>query len=298
MTPATPPATPAKPPIQHPADFPLFRQEGSFLLPTSLTAGPWYPNTQHGSAMLAMVALAVEQWEFAERLSPNQKPNPRQVVRMTVDMMRAAPVQPVEVVTRIIKEGRSVELLEIDMQADGERCIRASVLRFRCEDLPVDASWHGCAAGQAPKLPPPLGFDPFVHARARDGLHLAIELRVDIEASPAILWMRLRQPVVEGRATSPLARVALAADWTYSVPVLTHHLKTGTHFGKDAFFAINPDTTINLIRPAEGEWIGLQSLSALDDLGAGLASARIFDERGLVGRCTQSILVRGVPPVL
>ena len=62
-------------------DFPVFHQDGERLMPTHLATGPWYPGTQHGSAMLLMAAIAVE------RVSTNI---PRQVTRLTVDMMSAA----------------------------------------------------------------------------------------------------------------------------------------------------------------------------------------------------------------
>lgn len=268
--------------IAHPSDFPVFRQEGNVLLPTSLCMGPWYPGTQHGSAMLLMAAWAAEQY-------PSEAP--RQVTRLTVDMMKAAPVAPIECVTTLRKGGRYMEVLDISLRAEGEECVRASALRFRIDNVPVPA--QVTYQGKPPRLPPPLDFDLFAHAANREGFHQAIDVRVDVEAQPAIMWLRLKQPVLPAVDATPLLRVALAADWTYSIPNVAHHVETREGFGNKSFYGINPDTTVNLHRPADGEWIGIQTHCTFDDLGAGTVMGQIFDEQGPVGFCTQSVLIRG-----
>lgn len=273
--------------IQHPADFPVFREEGDILLPTSLTIGPWYPGTQHGSAMMLMAALAAERF-------PSEIP--RQVVRMTVDMMKAAPVGPVQVVTSVRKGGRNMEVLDISLRdatptGNGEECVRVSALRFRIDEVPVTDGFR--YQGVAPVLPEPLDFDLFAHAVNRDGFHHAIEVRVDVQMKPGIMWMRLKQPVLPSLPATPLLRVALAADWTYSIPNVVNHVLTRAGFGNKSFYGINPDTTINLHRPPQGEWIGIQTHCTYDDLGAGTAMGQIFDLQGPVGFCSQSVLIRG-----
>lgn len=268
--------------IQHPADFPVFQPEGDFLLPTSLATGPWYPGTQHGSAMMLMVALAAER-------HPGEIP--RQVTRLTVDMMKAAPIGLIETGVEIRKGGRNLEVLDISIRAGGDECVRASALRFRLGEVPVPERVK--YQGRAPQLPPPLPFDLFAHAAEREGFHHALEIRVDVNAEPGLLWFRLKQPVLPGQPVTPLQRVAAAADWTYSVPTISHHVRTLTRFGKQSFYGINPDTTLNLHRPAVGEWIGIQVQSTYDDLGAGTVMGQIFDQHGPLGYSTQSILIRG-----
>ena len=55
---------------------------------------------------------------------------------------------------------------------------------------------------------------------------------------------------------------------------------------------VNPDLTINLLRPPRGEWICVDARTLLGPGGGGLAEARLFDTFGLVGRSTQSLNVR------
>src|SRR5690606_30116211 len=63
----------------------LFTLDGDLIVPGPFTRGPWYDDALHGSAMLALMARAAEQ---------HPTDVPRQVVRLTVDMMRAAPMAP------------------------------------------------------------------------------------------------------------------------------------------------------------------------------------------------------------
>lgn len=263
-------------------DLPVFRQDGNLLFPTGLATGPWYPGTQHGSAMMLMVALAAEQY-------PSDIP--RQVTRLTVDMMKAAPLTAIELVTEVRKGGRNMEVLDISIRSNGEECVRASALRFRVADVLV--SDYVKFSGEPPQLPKPLPFDLFRQAADRDGFHHAIEVRMDLKAKPAVMWFRLKQPVLPELPATPLLRVALAADWTYSIPSIANRILARESFGSQSFFGINPDTTVNLHRQPAGEWIGIQTHSTYDDLGAGTVMGQIFDERGPVGFSTQTILVRG-----
>ena len=265
-----------------PKDLPVFKSNGDQLLPTSLAIGPWYPGTQHGSSMLLLAAIAAERY-------PSEIP--RQVTRLTVDMMRAAPIAPIDIVSELRKGGRNMEVLDVSIQSQGKECVRVSALRFRIEEIPVAERLK--FNGNNPKVPPPLEEPLFRHIADKEGFHNAIDIRVDMESSPAIAWFHLKQPVVDNLPITPLQRVALAADWTYSIPNIANRITTGESFGGQSFYGINPDTTLNLHRRAEGEWIGIQTHATYDDLGCGTVMGQIFDEKGPVGFSTQSILIRG-----
>lgn len=267
--------------LQIAPDQPVFNEEGGMLLPTPLATGPWYEGTQHGSAMMLMAALAAERF-------PSDVP--RQVTRLTVDMMNAAPLAPIELITTLRKGGRNMEVLDINILSGGEECVRASALRFRIADVPVADRLK--FSGEAPRLPDPLSFELLGNIAHREGFHHAIEIRVDVSVQPAVMWLRLKQPVLPSLYATPLLRVALAADWTYSIPNIANHVVNRSGFGGNSFYGINPDTTINLHRQPVGEWVGIQTHSTYDDLGAGTAMGQIFDLQGPVGFSTQSILIR------
>jgi hypothetical protein len=100
---------------------------------------------------------------------------------------------------------------------------------------------------------------------------------------PATDWIRLRVPLVAGEETAPLCRVAAAADFGNGVSWVLHRL--------DGYAFINPDLTIALHRHPDGEWVCLDAATYVGPHGVGLAESQLFDERGLVGRAVQSLLI-------
>jgi len=57
------------------------------------------------------------------------------------------------------------------------------------------------------------------------------------------------------------------------------------------FTFLNPDLSVHLERPFEGEWLGLWARSGAHPEGVGLAESQLFDARGVVGRAAQSLVV-------
>ena len=57
----------------------------------------------------------------------------------------------------------------------------------------------------------------------------------------------------------------------------------------DAF--INPDITIYLHRLPITEWVCLEAVTRVEPHGMGLAESGLWDERGVIGRSLQSLLV-------
>jgi Thioesterase-like superfamily len=54
------------------------------------------------------------------------------------------------------------------------------------------------------------------------------------------------------------------------------------------------DLTVNMTRPAIGDWVGVRAdKSTLGD-GIGVAASELHDEKGAFGRCTQTQLVQRI----
>ena len=100
---------------------------------------------------------------------------------------------------------------------------------------------------------------------------------------PCTAWFRLNHALVDDEVPSPYQRVAVAAD-------SGNGISAALDFERFSF--VNCDLTINLLRRPVGEWICLQARTALGGNGCGLAESALFDERGLIGRATQSLAVR------
>src|SRR5438128_2083518 len=86
-----------------------------------------------------------------------------------------------------------------------------------------------------------------------------------------------------GEPTSPLCRVAAAADFGNGISWVLSRL--------EGYTFINPDLTIYLHRMPAGEWVCLEAATWPSPDGIGFCESRLWDERGLIGRALQSLLL-------
>jgi hypothetical protein len=236
------------------------------------TTGPWDARFQHGGPPSALLARAIE------RLSPRED---MIVARMSVDILGAIPVGELKLSSRVLRPGRSVELVEAALSAGGREVARAQawrVLRTTQESAPRQP------ALTAPPLAAeaaPLAADGWV-----DGYLSAIEWRFAAGAfgqpGPATAWTRLRHPLVPGEQPSPLQRVLAVADSGNGI---------SGELDLNSWHFINPELTVHLHREAVGEWICLDAQTTIARGGAGLATSVLSDLDGPVGVGAQSLLI-------
>lgn len=249
------------------------REDGRFH-PTVLTRGPWSPEAQHGGPPSALLARAVEVTE----------PRSMFVARFTVEFLRPVPLEPLSVTSRVIRPGRRVQLVEATLSADGRAVARAIALRIRVHDgidLPPEA------AGPPETLPPPdtvgsVRLVPVEWENFGDALDTRPLVGGLTESGPSVAWIRLQVPVVQGEPPSQLQRVLVAADCGNGI---------SSAVDIHRYLFVNPDLTVYQHRSANGEWIGLDALTRLEEHGTGLAEAALFDQNGRFGRSLQSLYV-------
>ncbi|HEX3212675.1 MAG TPA: thioesterase family protein, partial [Actinomycetota bacterium] len=228
---------------------------------TELTQGPWAPGLQHAGPPAALLGRAVE--GHADRAG-------FQVARVTFEILRPPPMAELTVATRLLRGGRSVELVEASLLAGEAEVMRATALRIRTAELDLP---DGLVPG--PRLPGPEAgrITPFFPT-GQVGYHTAMEFRFVtgsfLELGPATVWARMRHPLVAGEAPSPLCRVLVAADSGNGV-------SAALDFRHWRF--INPDLTVYLLRPPAGEWVALEAATTVAD-GVGLADTALHDELG------------------
>jgi Thioesterase-like superfamily len=236
------------------------------------TTGPWDARFQHGGPPSALLARAIEQ----------RSPRSDMIIaRMTIDILGAIPVGDLLVSSRVLRPGRSVELVEAALSAGGREVARAQAWRV------LRTTQEIARPQPAPTAPPlPDESTPHVAGGWVDGYLSAVEWRFTTGAfgqpGPATAWTRLRHPLVPGEMPSPLQRVLTVAD---SGNGISGELDlTSWHF-------INPELTVHLHREAVGEWICLDAQTAISPGGVGLAASVLSDLDGPIGVGAQSLLV-------
>jgi acyl-Coa thioesterase superfamily protein/acyl-CoA thioesterase superfamily protein len=264
----------------------FYYPDGDLYVATELTRGPWDPDSQHAGPPAALIAREIEALPAD---------GPRQVGRITYEILRPVPIAALRVEARIVRPGRSVELVEASL-ADGEGdIVRARAWRIREAEVDVPPGLASTDLGEGsgsvlsgePIPGPGEGRDTGFFATGQDvGYHTAMDYRFVrgefTEPGPATTWMRMRQPLVAGEEPTPLQRVAVAAD-------TGNGISATLDYGR--FLFINVDLTIHLARPPEGEWVCLEAVTIPERTGVGLTDTALHDERGPIGRAAQTLLV-------
>jgi acyl-coenzyme A thioesterase PaaI-like protein len=264
----------------------LFHLDGQLLVPTELARGPWDPAALHGGPTAAAVMRAAEAHLLAE---PGGVEGGWQVSRMTVELLRPVPLAPLTVDARTVRPGRKVRLVAVTVTAGtGERAevARAVILAVRSRELDLPARLR--PVGAPPPLPeelapvelPASGEEwPAFHNRGVEMRWAEGRWRVP---GPATVWMCLRVPVVAGEAVSASVRAAALADFPNGI-------SNELEFRRWRF--LNPELSVHLARPPEGDWIRLAARSLVGPSGVGMAEASLADRRGDFGRSVQSLLI-------
>jgi Thioesterase-like superfamily len=255
-------------------DDAFYIPDGDGFRSTELTRGPWDPGSQHAGPPAALLGRAIERCEPRDGA---------QIGRVTLEILAPVPIAPLRAQARLVRPGRSVELLEASLHAPDGEVMRAHAWRIggaelqlpaRDDDDPPPGPEHGEPGG-------------FFDTGQDVGYHTAMEYRFVrgsfLDAGPATVWMRMRQPLVAGEDTTPLQRVLVAADSGNGVSAALDYTK---------WIFINTDLSVHLLRPAEGEWVCLDAITYPDAGGVGLSDTALFDKRGRIGRAAQTLLVR------
>ena len=254
---------------------PFYRPDGpSGFVSTPSTAGPWGPESQHGGPPAALLTRAVE--------SLPRPDGDRVVGRLTMELLGPVPVGPLRVEASVVRPGRTVEMCEAtayDVRRD-RPCARATAWLFPVhDDGPVQDD-----------EPPAHGPDDGVHknppASWSAGYLDAVEWRwirgAVTEPGPGLVWMRPRVELVEGEPMSPVQRLMTCVD---SASGVSAALDPG------AWGFLNTELTVHVLRPPVGDWICLDAETTLGPGSVGIAASKVYDERGLVARSAQALLV-------
>jgi hypothetical protein len=234
------------------------------------TTGPWDARFQHGGPPSALLARAIE------RVAPREELT---VARLSVEILGPVPVGGLDLRASVTSRGRSVELVEAVLSADGRDVARASAWRVL----------RTAADAVVPETPgpPPLPAETVdMEHDWVDGYLSAVEWRFArghfMERGPAAAWTRMRVPLVPDEAPSPLQRVLIVADSGNGI---------SSELNMQKWHFINPELTVHLHREPVGEWVCLDATTTISTDGVGLATSVLSDLDGPVAVGAQTLLV-------
>lgn len=250
---------------------PFFTTDGERFFPTPAGRGPWDPKSMHGRIVIGLLGQEIER----RHGGPDYMPS-----RLTVDMYRLPDLSPVDVTTRIVRDGKRIKVIDAEFFSNGVSMARAtSQLLLRTANPPGQV-WS------PPNWNAPLPADIAPPANAQAGLNGMWAVR-PIEGAfgtvgPRKIWISEVRELVEGVPLSPFTRVAVSADFTSPF----------ANAGDAGLRYINSDVTIYLHRQPVTEWIGYEVTDHGATDGVAIAECRLYDERGHIGTSSATALAQ------
>ena len=248
-------------------DRSFYRLNGGLYEPNPSATNAWSRTHQNGVAVGGLLALLCETHRPGEGL---------RTCRLTIDIQRAVPFQPLSAACSILRDGGRLQMIEAQLMADGVCFARAAAVRLRTGASPASPA-------RSPTHPSPeeAGDTPITRVL---GPGAPVETRVieGREDGRGAYWARINIPIVEGEPIPPVARVVMAADLASGPASLVDR--------HDWSFA-NVDLSVYLGRPPVDEWVFARSetLSAGD--GTAMVTAALADRAGPIGQANQTLFM-------
>jgi hypothetical protein len=256
----------------------FYVSDGGVFVSSELTRGPWDSESQHAGPPAALIGRELE------RLPSPTGQSDWQLGRITYEILRAVPIAPLRVSAQVVRPGKSVELLSATLADEEGPVMSASAWRVARREVELP---DGLPRPDPPPGPSDGAAGTFFETGHDVGYHSAMEYRfiegAFVEPGPAVVWMRMGVPLLEGEQPTPLQRVLVAADSGNGVSATLDWTR---------FLFINVDLSVHLHRMPAGEWVCLDAVTIPQATGVGLADTALHDERGQIGRALQTLLVR------
>lgn len=243
----------------------FFTAEGGSYLPGPMTRGPW------GATMGGQIVGGLLGWALDRQGGDDLQP-----ARLTVDLLRPVPIEPVSIEMSIQREGRRIKLVDAAMSQHGRVVARASALFLRRGAQPEGQVWSGAMA--VPPMPVdaellesevPFGIWTY-NANSDDGTPGIPLPEWEQRGVQKFAWVPIFRPMVAGHLLTPFARAAFAGDLSSSL----------NHWGTAGLRYINADYTVGISRLPEGECIGLAAQTYYGNDGVGAGAATLFESTG------------------
>jgi hypothetical protein len=261
-------------------DQALFIRDGDAFVGTILTQGGWDPHAANGATVLALLGHCLEDVPTLV---------PMTVSRFTADLVRPVPLgRRLDVVAQILREGKKIQVVQLQLLADGVEQVRATVLRLRHADMSgADRAPESTTTERpADALVPVEESERIGDLVDGPGFLRGIDMRraPKRDGSGSGCWLRLVVPVVAGEPVRPTAQLAFGFDFANQV---------GVELDAPTVTLINPDVTAHVLRQPRGEWIAITGDTRFHyEAGRGVSSAELSDGDGVFAVASVSQLVQ------
>src|SRR5690348_2834457 len=235
--------------------------------------GAWDTATQHIAPALGLLTHVVERDRDVRRSDGLV------VGRLSFDILGTIPIDVVDVDVRVLRPGRTIELVEATLGHRGRDAVLLRAWLMRPGDT---AALDGTTL---PRIAPPQDMPAWHPSTVWPGGFIASAevRRTQQEPGRASYWVRTPLPLIEGEQTSRLASAAGLFDIANGMTVRADP--------RDVAFP-NIDLTAHLFAQPQGDWVGFDTAVSFGGGGIGLTHSVVHDVTGPIGTVSQILTVR------
>ncbi|MET0376218.1 MAG: thioesterase family protein [Rhizorhabdus sp.] len=246
----------------------FYTRSGDAFLPTRLAASPWERGKQNGVGLGGLSTFLIE---------TIPTPTDMTTARLTIDILAAAPMEETFGRTRILRQGKRIQMVEAELVVCDRPVARATALRVRKTDTPQICEPNPYPAPESVRDTDFMGQQAF--GGTLDTRLVSGALR---EPGPGILWVRFGHDHVRDEPLSPLLRAAMLGDFGGGL---------GSVLDVAAWSYANLDITLHFTRQPVGEWLLIDAATASAGNGVGRSDMTLADTQGPFARAHQTLFI-------
>lgn len=236
--------------------------------------GAWNPHEQHMAPASGILAAELEQFSPREGM---------RIGRISYDIFGLIQFGEFSIETSVVRGGKTIELIESKMQANGKTCVVARAWRMCTSDSSSIAALEDTAVQHPDQCAPwegmkrwPGGFIASIQARAND----------EHRAGKGLVWLNNDLEMIEGQSTSDFVHLMGMIDTANGI--------VPRQEGEFEWGFPNLDLQVHMHRAPQGRWLGLETVQQYGADGIGLTSTVLHDVQGPFGRAEQILTLRKV----
>lgn len=241
--------------------------------PNQEAQGAWNPHEQHMAPASGVMTHEIERFMPREDM---------QLGRLSFDIFGLISLTEFTVTTELIRAGRSIELIEATLEAEGKICIVARAWRMQTSDTSSVAGLEDNKAEFQPAdLPNWEGMLPWGGGYINS---LTAKCAPNHRSGKGLVWFTNDINMVEGEEKFPL---------THFIGMVDTANGTAPRLELPPQWAFpNLDLQVHFYRIPQGKWLGIEAQQQYGTNGIGLTSSILHDELGPFGRCEQILTLR------
>lgn len=240
---------------------------------TNEVTGAWNTQEQHIAPALGLLVHELE------RDRDRRRDDRLRIGRLSYDLLGTVPVDAVEVGVRVIRPGRTIELVEAALRHGGRE-----IVLLRAWLIQTGDNQH-VAGTNIPRMRPPGELPEWDPTTVWPGgfIESAQVRRDQHEPGRACYWVRSKTVLLEDEPVSDFARFAGLLDIANGMTVRAEPSEVAFP---------NVDLTAHFFEEPRGEWLGFDTSVSFGTSGLGLTKSLLHDVQGPVGSMSQILTVR------